>query len=460
MDRPLLIRTSPMMPTPLLDRQMMEEFWRKKEEEIEAIEDFGERAIPVTRLRKLIGAEKGNMMMTFDTPSFVTKACEIFVQELSFRASMCASSHHRSIILDADVAEAIATTESYDFLKDTLHAFREEQKQNSVACSKPTKKHYRSTNQASTSHHSLNQGTQFHPQFAQYPPVVRVPHPLPPTISDPMTLPFPFPLQQAAIPLMSTIVRSTPTVAPTMTPPINYMATGMGFSRNGINTTVPSKFFFVNNSIVASGVMTRPLQVHAETTTNIPSTSLYMNMINAFAPAYDVGGATDNNIDAAQGQRVAMEEDHILPEEVAEMASSMMHADDTTNADDNTGAHQQQIDIDDGHQEQQNQVDGSLDVVVASADAANNAGGDDYDASWDEFVIPDDSFMSTFWEEIMMEDNPATTLLPDATTSADLLTSDMQDLEGSRDESDLFDEDLSPSQAQAAASSPKAQAQP
>jgi histone H3/H4 len=109
MDPPLLIRTSQMMPTPVLERQMMEEFWRKKEEEIEAIEDFGERAIPVTRLRKLIGAEKGNMMMTFDTPSFLTKACEIFVQELSFRASMCASSHHRSIILDADVAEAIAT---------------------------------------------------------------------------------------------------------------------------------------------------------------------------------------------------------------------------------------------------------------------------------------------------------------------------------------------------------------
>jgi hypothetical protein len=226
-----------------------------------------------------------------------------------------------------------------------------------------------------------------------------------------MALPFPFPLQQAAPPLTSTIVRPTP---------INYMATGMGFSTNGINSTLPSIFFIVNSSIVASGMMTRPLHVHAETSTNVPSTSLYMNMVNAFAPAYDDGGATDNNIAAAPGQRVAMEEDHILPEEVAEIASSMMHAHDTTNADDNIGVHQQQIDFDDGHQEQQNQVDGSLDVVVASADAANSAGGDDYDVSWDEFVIPDDSFMSTFWEEIMMEDNPTTTLLPDATTSADL----------------------------------------
>jgi nuclear transcription factor Y gamma len=105
---------------------MVEEFWRKKQHEIEAIKDFGERTIPMTHLRKVICAEKGKMMMTFDTPSFLTKACEIFVQELSFRAWMRAKSHQRSIILDSDIAESILSIDSYDFLNDVLHTHHEE----------------------------------------------------------------------------------------------------------------------------------------------------------------------------------------------------------------------------------------------------------------------------------------------------------------------------------------------
>ena len=71
-------------------QQMIEEFWMRKQEEIEAIEDFGERTIPVTCLKEVICAEKGKMMMTSDTPTFMTKACEISVQELSVHAWMCA----------------------------------------------------------------------------------------------------------------------------------------------------------------------------------------------------------------------------------------------------------------------------------------------------------------------------------------------------------------------------------
>ena len=116
MDHPINIRTSPRTSLSLSEQQMIEEFWRKKQEEIEVIEDFGERTIPMAWLKKVICAEKGKMMMMLDTPTFMTKACEISVQELSVRAWMCACSHNRSIILDSDIAEAIASIESYDFL--------------------------------------------------------------------------------------------------------------------------------------------------------------------------------------------------------------------------------------------------------------------------------------------------------------------------------------------------------
>jgi hypothetical protein len=180
-----------------------------------------------------------------------------------------------------------------------------------------------------------------------------------------------------------------------------------------------------------------PLQVCAAATTNIPDTPFYLSMVSASAPAYVVGGATNSTIAAAPaGQRAGAERVHILPWEVAGTAS-MIHA----YGSDNNEAHQQQwtdLDLD--------QVDGTLDMVAASA-GATNASGDNYAVSWDEFVIPDDSFMSKFWEDIMMvADNPAP--LADATTSTDLLTS----LEGPRNESYL----LSPIEAQAVAGSPKA----
>jgi nuclear transcription factor Y gamma len=41
---------------------MIEEFWRKKQEEIEVIEDFGECTLPMTSLKKVICAEKGKMV--------------------------------------------------------------------------------------------------------------------------------------------------------------------------------------------------------------------------------------------------------------------------------------------------------------------------------------------------------------------------------------------------------------
>ncbi|KAK3159819.1 hypothetical protein QOZ80_1BG0051440 [Eleusine coracana subsp. coracana] len=346
---------------------------------------------------------------------------------------MCASSHHRSIILDTDMAEAIATTESFDFLKDILDAFQEERK--SISFSKPTKKRGGSINQPSTSSHPpQNSGSKFYPRFAQYPPIARVPLPLPPTNVHSTPLSFPFSLH-ASPPMMSIVVTSTRMVTSTMMAPINYMPMGLVFSENGINTTIPSNFV-MNDNIVASSSITHPLQVCAQATTNNPITSFYMTMTNASAPAYDIGGATSNNIVTSSSHHLAIKLDQ----------------------------QEQHINIDHGEQDQQHQVeailnhpldivDGTLDEVVAST-SATNASADNYDDYWDDFEIPDDSLMSNFWEDIM-EVNP--TSLPHATASIDLLLAidDMQDFEGFfQHESYIFD-DLAPTQAQET-SSPRA----
>ncbi|OEL20003.1 hypothetical protein BAE44_0018971 [Dichanthelium oligosanthes] len=184
MDRPIYIRTLPRTPVPLAEQQMVDEFWMKKQQEIEAIEYFDERDIPMTRVKKVICAEKGKMMMTFDTPSFLTKACEIFVQELSFRAWMCANSHHRNIILDSDIAEAIASIESYDFLNDVLHTHQKEHNSTPHLKSANKPHHIKLIDQPSASCQPPSDQyptPQFIPQSAGYSPSVRIPPPLPPT---------------------------------------------------------------------------------------------------------------------------------------------------------------------------------------------------------------------------------------------------------------------------------------
>ncbi|CAM0910577.1 unnamed protein product [Alopecurus aequalis] len=115
------VRTQPRPPLPASQQRAVDEFWRRRQEEIEATVDFKGRMLPMARLKKvIIRAEEDGMMISADTPAFLSKLCELFVQELAVRAWACAESHNRHIILDSDIAEAVASTESYDFLAPLL----------------------------------------------------------------------------------------------------------------------------------------------------------------------------------------------------------------------------------------------------------------------------------------------------------------------------------------------------
>ena len=113
MEQTLDVHRSLRPPMPMAQQQM-DEFWRDRQKEIEMTKDFSEHMIPMARLKKIVSSQKGNMMMTFDMPTFLSKMCELFVQELAVHAWACAQSHNRCIILDMDIAEAVASTESYD----------------------------------------------------------------------------------------------------------------------------------------------------------------------------------------------------------------------------------------------------------------------------------------------------------------------------------------------------------
>ncbi|KAM3212050.1 hypothetical protein ACQJBY_065257 [Aegilops geniculata] len=114
------VRTGPRPALPAPQQRAVDGFWRERQEEMEATLDFNDRILPMARLKRLIRAEEDGMMIAADTPAYLAKLCELFVQELAVRAWACAQSHHRRIILESDIAEAAAYTESYDFLATVL----------------------------------------------------------------------------------------------------------------------------------------------------------------------------------------------------------------------------------------------------------------------------------------------------------------------------------------------------
>ncbi|VAI76874.1 unnamed protein product [Triticum turgidum subsp. durum] len=116
----VVVRTGPRPALPAPQQRAVDQFWRERQEDMEATVDFNDRILPMSRLKRLIRAEEDGMMIAADTPAYLAKLCELFVQELALRAWACAQSHHRRIILESDIAEAIAFTESYDFLATVL----------------------------------------------------------------------------------------------------------------------------------------------------------------------------------------------------------------------------------------------------------------------------------------------------------------------------------------------------
>ncbi|CAN6374886.1 unnamed protein product [Urochloa humidicola] len=107
-------------PTPL-PSQELDEFWKKTLEDIENTVNFNDHILPVSYVAKIIRDNQGSLMMSAETSPCVTKVLEIFIQELTVRAWMCAKSHDRpSTILESDIYEAINSSESHAFLKDLL----------------------------------------------------------------------------------------------------------------------------------------------------------------------------------------------------------------------------------------------------------------------------------------------------------------------------------------------------
>ncbi|KAF8658043.1 hypothetical protein HU200_059507 [Digitaria exilis] len=370
----------------------------------------------MARLKKVLCTEKGKMMMKFDTPSYLTKACEIFVQELSFRAWICANSHHRKIILDSDIAEAIASIESYDFLNDVI---RTHQGEHNSFHMRYAKKHCpRSTNQPSTSSqpHFNKYKTPFNPRSTIHSPIP----PLSPTniYRVPLSLPF---LPQQAYPLIQT----TTTVSGSMEN-MTCVPDGLGFFSTNIDNNVSTSGVKIPPQIPSTSWPNITNKCYMSTpdfiiTNNIgaqdggiaflcpyiPSTSLHLSAPSVVSnnSGHIVTGVAEQNHTELE---VALVENHIDAHGIANTNDGI--------------ALEAAIVVDDDPQQQgeQNTIGHHLNVVDRDNDNIN----------WDTIDMANDSLLVEFWEQVMMSEN--STHLPISSSTHDLapIDNDIPELEG------------------------------
>ncbi|CAE6495541.1 unnamed protein product [Rhizoctonia solani] len=96
-------------------------FWQSQIATAERDEpDFKHPPLPLARIKKVMKNDPEVKMISADAPILFSKACEIFISEITARAYLVAEQHKRRTLAKADVARALSKSDQFDFLIDIV----------------------------------------------------------------------------------------------------------------------------------------------------------------------------------------------------------------------------------------------------------------------------------------------------------------------------------------------------
>ncbi|KAF9545578.1 hypothetical protein EC957_010663 [Mortierella hygrophila] len=102
-------------------QQFAQDFW---EEQIVAAEqydsDFKNHPLPLARIKKVMKSDPEVKMISAEAPILFSKACEIFICEITRRAWLHAEENKRRTLQRSDVANAVSRSDQFDFLIDIV----------------------------------------------------------------------------------------------------------------------------------------------------------------------------------------------------------------------------------------------------------------------------------------------------------------------------------------------------
>lgn len=91
-----------------------------KEQIEELMDPFKTQKLPLARIKKIMKSDEEVRMISAEAPILFAKACEMFITEITIKGYLNAEKSERKTLQRKDVAVAIARTETYDFLIDTI----------------------------------------------------------------------------------------------------------------------------------------------------------------------------------------------------------------------------------------------------------------------------------------------------------------------------------------------------
>ncbi|ESW19751.1 hypothetical protein PHAVU_006G152500 [Phaseolus vulgaris] len=102
-------------------QEKVKNFWAQQLKRIEEGTDLRSRpSMPLSRIKKIMKSDPDVKLVSAETPVLFSKACELFIMELTMKAWANAENNSRGKIQKTDIASAIAGTEVFDFLDDIV----------------------------------------------------------------------------------------------------------------------------------------------------------------------------------------------------------------------------------------------------------------------------------------------------------------------------------------------------
>ncbi|EIM22057.1 histone-fold-containing protein [Wallemia mellicola CBS 633.66] len=96
-------------------------FWTSHLHQIEdEVTDFKKHELPLARIKKVMKSDPGVKMISAEAPILFSRACEIFISELTCRSWLVAESNKRRTLQKSDVSGAVELSDQFDFLIDIV----------------------------------------------------------------------------------------------------------------------------------------------------------------------------------------------------------------------------------------------------------------------------------------------------------------------------------------------------
>ncbi|KAL9240787.1 hypothetical protein vseg_014965 [Gypsophila vaccaria] len=96
-------------------------FWQSQRVESEqGTPEFRTHSLPLARIKKIMKSDDNVRMISAETPVLLSKACDIFIQELALRSWVSTETSKRRTLQKSDVSFAVSTSDLFDFLVDIV----------------------------------------------------------------------------------------------------------------------------------------------------------------------------------------------------------------------------------------------------------------------------------------------------------------------------------------------------